>query len=136
MKRDEVCQVRVLENEMFALHGREGKREREEREDNVVRGERAQDAAQVKPSQTLGTGAFDGAEKDGADEKTAEDEEEVHAEKDRRGKLDKRAIERDFVFTPKDPRDVPLNDADDAQDAKAVERWVSIVEKLEREESR
>lgn len=79
---------------------------------------------------------FDRAQQDGADEKTAQDEEEIHAEKNRRGEVDERFVQGHIVFTPKDPRHMPLDDADDAQDAQAVQRGVTIVEKLEREESR
>ncbi len=41
MERDEVCQVRVLVNEVLVLHFGHGKREREDGEHDVIRGKRA-----------------------------------------------------------------------------------------------
>ncbi len=68
---------------MTLLRGRERRRHREEREDHVIRRERARDAANIEAAQVLRAVRFERTQEDRADQsKAAQDEEEIHPEED------------------------------------------------------
>ena len=134
VERQEVRAVDVLPRQVLALVRGEAEGEHEERQHQVIRRERPEDAPQVEAPDVLDARGRHGAQQDRPDEEPAQHEEEVHPEEDRQRLREEARIELDALLGPEDPRHVVGDDGQDRDDAHPVQRGEPVVEQIEGEE--
>ena len=130
-----VREVQVLERQVMALRRVHPEEHGEQRQHDVVGGERAEGATQPEAPHVDESGGLHRAEQDRPDEKAAQDEEEIHPEEDRHRRGRPRAIHPELGLVREDRRDVVLDDAEDRDDAHAVQLREAVVEQIQRKQA-
>jgi hypothetical protein len=108
--------------------------QRKEREYQVVRRKRAEDTPQVEALDVLLARCLQRMKQDRANEKAAQDEEQIHSEEDRDSCAEKRGVKLKPFFRSEDPAHMVLNHAKNGDDTQSVQNGIPIVEQLKREE--